>query len=92
MSRQEEKMQAEKMHAVPVSEKSKEMTDVEQLQQKIARMREAQKAFAAFTQEQVDKIFFEAAMAANKQRIPAYSACKDGGGRDWHGRCGRQGY
>ena len=70
MSRQEEKMQAEKMHAVPVSEKSKEMTDVEQLQQKIARMREAQKAFAAFTQEQVDKIFFEAAMAANKQRIP----------------------
>ena len=65
MSRQEEKM-----HAVPVSEKSKEMTDVEQLQQKIARMREAQKAFAAFTQEQVDKIFFEAAMAANKQRIP----------------------
>ena len=70
MSRQEEKMQAEKMHAVPVSEKSKEMTDVEQLQQKIARMREAQKAFAVFTQEQVDKIFFEAAMAANKQRIP----------------------
>ena len=65
MSRQEEKM-----HAVPVSEKSKEMTDVEQLQQKIARMREAQKAFAAFTQEQIDKIFFEAAMAANKQRIP----------------------
>ena len=70
MSRQEDKMQAEKMHAVPVSEKSKEMTDVEQLQQKIARMREAQKAFAAFTQEQVDKIFFAAAMAANKQRIP----------------------
>ena len=70
MSRQEEKMHAEKMHAVPVSEKPKEMTDVEKLQQKIARMREAQKAFAAFTQEQVDKIFFEAAMAANKQRIP----------------------
>ena len=80
MSRQEEKMQAEKvhaekmhaekMHAVPVSEKPKEMTDVEKLQQKIARMREAQKAFAVFTQEQVDKIFFEAAMAANKQRIP----------------------
>ncbi len=65
MSRQEEKMQA-----VPVSEKPKEITDVEKLQQKIAQMREAQKAFAAFTQEQVDKIFFEAAMAANKQRIP----------------------
>ena len=26
--------------------------------------------FATFTQEQVDKIFYEAAMAANKQRIP----------------------
>ena len=33
-------------------------------------MREAQRKFAAFTQEQVDKIFYEAAMAANKQRIP----------------------
>ena len=33
-------------------------------------MREAQKVFATFTQEQVDKIFYEAAMAANKQRIP----------------------
>ena len=28
------------------------------------------KRFVTFTQEQVDKIFFEAAMAANKQRIP----------------------
>ena len=42
----------------------------EALQTKIAAMREAQKKFATFTQEQVDKIFFEAAMAANKQRIP----------------------
>ncbi len=33
-------------------------------------MREAQKKFATYTQEQVDKIFFEAAMAANKMRIP----------------------
>lgn len=33
-------------------------------------MREAQKIFATFTQEQVDKIFYEAAMAANRQRIP----------------------
>ena len=38
---------------------------VEALQAKIASMREAQKKFASFTQEQVDKIFFEAAMAAN---------------------------
>ena len=33
-------------------------------------MREAQRIFANYTQEQVDKIFFAAADAANKQRIP----------------------
>ena len=33
-------------------------------------MREAQKKFATYTQEQVDKIFYEAALAANKERIP----------------------
>ncbi|HBA63130.1 MAG TPA: bifunctional acetaldehyde-CoA/alcohol dehydrogenase [Lachnospiraceae bacterium] len=43
---------------------------VEALTAKIAAMKEAQKKFAAYTQEQVDKIFFEAAMAANKERIP----------------------
>lgn len=37
---------------------------------KVQEVREAQKIFATYTQEQVDKIFFEAAMAANKQRIP----------------------
>ena len=43
---------------------------VEGLNAKMAAMREAQKIFATYTQEQVDKIFFEAAMAANKARIP----------------------
>lgn len=43
---------------------------VEALEAKMKAMREAQKIFAAFTQEQVDKIFYEAAKAANKQRIP----------------------
>lgn len=43
---------------------------VEALEAKMKAMREAQKVFATFTQEQVDKIFYEAAMAANKQRIP----------------------
>ena len=43
---------------------------VETLEAKMKAMREAQKVFASFTQEQVDKIFYEAAMAANKQRIP----------------------
>lgn len=43
---------------------------VEALVAKMDAMREAQRVFATFTQEQVDKIFYEAAMAANKQRIP----------------------
>ena len=43
---------------------------VETLEAKMKAMREAQKEFAKFTQEQVDKIFYEAAMAANKMRIP----------------------
>ena len=43
---------------------------VEALEAKMKAMREPQKIFATFTQEQVDKIFYEAAMAANKQRIP----------------------
>ncbi len=42
----------------------------ETLRTLIAKVKEAQKVFATFTQEQVDKIFFEAAMAANKARIP----------------------
>ena len=43
---------------------------VEALTAKMAAMREAQKVFATYTQEQVDEIFKAAAMAANKQRIP----------------------
>ena len=43
---------------------------VEALTAKMAAMREAQKVFATYTQEQVDKIFYEAAKAANQQRIP----------------------
>ena len=43
---------------------------VEKLEEAIARTREAQKVFATYTQEQVDKIFLAAASAANKARIP----------------------
>jgi len=42
---------------------------VEKLEEAIARVREAQKLFASYTQEQVDKIFLAAASAANKERI-----------------------
>ena len=40
------------------------------LELKIKEVREAQKVFAKFSQEQVDKIFLAAATAANKERIP----------------------
>ena len=42
---------------------------VEALLVKMEEVKAAQREFAAFTQEQVDKIFFAAACAANKQRI-----------------------
>lgn len=42
---------------------------VEKLNEAIAQVRKAQKIFSTYTQEQVDKIFFAAASAANKQRI-----------------------
>ncbi len=51
--------------------KNVEIVDsVEKLETAIARVRQAQQRFAAYSQEQVDKIFLAAATAANKQRIP----------------------
>ena len=44
--------------------------NLETLQDALKRLREAQKIYATFTQEQVDKIFFAAASAADQQRIP----------------------
>ena len=41
----------------------------EKLLQQIERVREAQRQFSTFTQEQVDEIFRQAAMAANNSRI-----------------------
>lgn len=46
------------------------INSTESLISKMESMRKAQEKFATYSQEQVDKIFFEAAMAANKQRIP----------------------
>ena len=45
-------------------------TTPEELNATIDRCRKAQAQYAAFTQEQVDKIFLAAATAANKARIP----------------------
>ncbi|MEG0512242.1 MAG: bifunctional acetaldehyde-CoA/alcohol dehydrogenase [Clostridia bacterium] len=43
---------------------------VERLEEEITRVRAAQRKFSEYTQEQVDHIFFAAAMAANKMRLP----------------------
>ena len=42
---------------------------VEKLKTALVKLKEAQKVFATYSQEQVDKIFLAAATAANKQRI-----------------------
>ena len=43
---------------------------VEALEEKLAEVRAAQRIFATYTQEQVDKIFLAAATAANMARLP----------------------
>ena len=45
------------------------VTNAQELTQRIAELRKAQKQFAEFTQEQVDEIFRAAALAANHNRI-----------------------
>ena len=45
------------------------VTNTEELEATLTRVRTAQTAFAAYSQEQVDKIFLAAATAANKARI-----------------------
>ena len=45
------------------------ITNVEELQLGMQRIREAQEIFATYTQEQVDEIFRQAALAANNARI-----------------------
>ena len=47
---------------------------VEKLEEALERVRKAQKIFASYTQQQVDKIFLAAASAANKARIPLAKA------------------
>lgn len=45
------------------------VTNAEELRLKLEEVRKAQKIFASYTQEQVDEIFRQAAMAANNARI-----------------------
>lgn len=51
-------------------EEAGKVSSVDALQERMKELRRAQKVFATYSQEQVDKIFFAAAMAANKARIP----------------------
>ena len=46
------------------------VTNAQELTEALERCRQAQKVFASYSQEQVDKIFKAAAIAANKMRIP----------------------
>ncbi|ADK14715.1 Aldehyde-alcohol dehydrogenase [Clostridium ljungdahlii DSM 13528] len=45
------------------------VTNVEELMKRLEEIKDAQKKFATYTQEQVDEIFRQAAMAANSARI-----------------------
>ena len=53
-----------------MTEHRNQVDSVESLEKEIAFVKAAQKQYASFTQEQVDKIFFAAAMAANRSRLP----------------------
>ncbi len=46
------------------------INSVEKLQELLENVRKAQKEYSTYSQEAVDKIFFEAAKAANSERIP----------------------
>lgn len=53
-----------------MAKKNSIVNNVDTLLERLAEVRQAQKVFATYTQEQVDKIFLAASLAANKQRIP----------------------
>ncbi|WP_352399291.1 bifunctional acetaldehyde-CoA/alcohol dehydrogenase [Anaerotignum sp.] len=59
-----------KKEATPVAKRPEIVNSVETLKLRIEEVREAQRKFSTYTQEQVDKIFLAAATAATKNRIP----------------------
>ena len=61
-------------------EKSLVVDNIQSLEELISSVKEAQRIFSTYSQEQVDKIFTAAALAANKARIPlAKMAVKETG-------------
>ncbi len=59
-----------KKEAAPETKRPEIVNSVESLKHRIAEVKEAQRIFSTYTQEQVAKIFLAAATAANKNRIP----------------------
>ncbi|MDD3393046.1 MAG: bifunctional acetaldehyde-CoA/alcohol dehydrogenase [Anaerotignum sp.] len=59
-----------KKEVAPETKRPEIVNSVETLKLRIAEVKEAQRQFSTFTQEQVDKIFLAAATAATKNRIP----------------------
>ena len=56
------------------------VTNVDELELLIQKVKAAQAEFSTYTQEQVDRIFKQAALAANTARIPlAKAAVKESG-------------
>ncbi len=53
-----------------MTKKNLVVNSVDTLLDKLAEIRKAQQEYSTFTQEQVDKIFLAASLAANKKRIP----------------------
>lgn len=73
MSKQNQAIQEDKDYIVK---------DLSTFERKLKEVREAQNIFASFSQEKVDHIFREAALAANhKKDRPSYN----GKQRDWNG-------
>ncbi len=58
------------INEVEVNAENVLVQDLDSFNAKLAQVREAQKVFSSYTQEQVDKIFKAAAIAANQARIP----------------------
>ena len=70
MSKADKKEVAAK-NAVPVVVNvTTEAEDIQEMDAIIAKVKEAQRTYSTYTQEQVDKIFRAAALAANEARIP----------------------
>ena len=57
------------------------VNDEKSLEKMLSRVRTAQEKFASYTQEQVDKIFFAAAAAADKARITLAKMASSNGTR-----------